>query len=68
MYKELLSANKVGITIDTNKWMMGVRYSRNIIMSGGSKRRAALLEIGFFCLISYIAMEMRENNELPNYF
>ena len=60
MYKELLSTDKVGIVVDTSRWMLGINYCRHIIDSNTCGRVGNLLEVGFLCFIIYVAIERKK--------
>lgn len=54
MRKTLVSTNKVEVAMDTEEWVLGIRFTRNIpvnhFLTGG------LFEVGFLCFIIYIAI------------
>jgi len=51
MYKELFSTDRIGFVLDTDEWLIGINFSRNLDGDGFS-----LISIGFFCFHLYIAL------------
>ena len=52
MYKDLISTDTVGLTIDTDEWMLGITVIRRL----GENRASILLQISFLCLHLFIAL------------